>query len=641
MASVTIPVLPVPGERNILITSALPYSNATPHLGNLIGSTLSGDTAARFFRARGLRTLYVCGTDQYGTASETKAFEEGVDPATLCAKYHKIHKDIYDWFRIDFDIFGQTPTPQHTQIVQDIFRKLWANGFIEERETVQPYCQVHSGFLADRFVEGECSLCHAPDARGDQCDSCGQLMDPFEPKSTNSPEAPEDGENAGAKATGWLLNPRCKLDGAKPEKRNTKHLFLRLDSLADKIVTWFNNASQGWTANAVTITQSWIDKGLHPRAITRDLRWGVPIPHVEGLNSEDYASKVFYVWFDACIGYPSITKNYTDGGNIDGRNWEQWWKNPKEVELYHFLGKDNVSFHSIVFPGSQIGSGDNWTQVRHISATEYLGYEGGKFSKSKGVGVFGNSARDTGIDADIWRYYLLSRRPESGTDTEFKWEEFISVNNNDLLKNIGNLVNRVIKFCHAKMEGVVPHYTVSEEHQSNVNILLTTYITRLETMKLRLGLSTILQISALGNKFLQDNKLDNRLFAENPELCFNVVGTALNHIHLLANLLSPFMPKTAESILEQLGVESVPKIPDTWAADTLAEGHALGEPRPLFSKIPAEKLEEWQKAYSGGAVRKQKGPEPEKAAVKKAAKKEKREKNQRIKETSMLKEASK
>jgi methionyl-tRNA synthetase len=290
-----------------------------------------------------------------------------------------------------------------------------------------------------------------------------------------------------------------------------------------------------------------------------------------------------------------------------------------------------------VFPGSQIGSGDNWTQVRHISATEYLSYEGGKFSKSKGIGVFGNSARDTGIDADIWRYYLLSRRPESGTDTEFKWEEFISVNNNDLLKNIGNLVNRVIKFCHAKMEGVVPHYTVSEDHQSNVNILLTTYITHLETMRLRLGLSTILQISALGNKFLQDNKLDNRLFAENPELCVNVVGTALNHIHLLANLLSPFMPKTTESIFEQLGVESVPKIPDTWAADTLAEGHALGEPRPLFLMIPAAKLEEWQEAYGGGAAREQKRLEAEKAAAKKAAKKEKRERNQQIKETSILK----
>ena len=295
-----------------------------------------------------------------------------------------------------------------------------------------------------------------------------------------------------------------------------------------------------------------------------------------------------------------------------------------------------------MFPGSQIGSGDNWTQVRHISATEYLNYEGGKFSKSRGIGVFGNSARDTGIDADVWRYYLLSRRPENGTDTEFKWEEFISVNNNDLLKNIGNLVNRVIKFCHAKTGGVVPHYTVSEEHQSNVNILLTSYITHLENMRLRLGLSTILQISALGNKFLQDNKLDNRLFTENPELCANVVGTALNHLHLLANLLSPFMPKTAESIFEQLGVESVPKIPDTWAANTLAEGHKLGEPRPLFSMIPAAKLEEWREAYGGSAIREQKLLEAEKAVAKKAAKKAAKEgkgrKKQSMKEASILKE---
>lgn len=489
---------------------------------------------------------------------------------------------------------------------------------------MQPYCQEHSGFLADRFVEGECSLCHAPDARGDQCDSCGQLMDPFEPEST---------ENTEAKATGWLINPRCKRDGSKPEKRETKHLFLRLDSLSDKIVDWFKDASKGWSINATTITQSWIDKGLHPRAITRDLSWGVPVPNVEGLNSEDYGSKVFYVWFDACIGYPSITKCYTDGDNLDGSNWEKWWKNPDEVELYHFLGKDNVSFHSIVFPGSQIGSGDNWTQARHISATEYLNYEGGKFSKSKGVGVFGNNARDTGIDADIWRYYLLSRRPESGTDTEFKWEEFVDVNNNDLLKNIGNLVNRVVKFCHAKMGGVIPTYTVSEDHQSNVNTLLTTYIAHLEAMKLRLGLSTILQISSLGNKFLQDNKLDNRLFTENPELCNNVVGTALSHIHLLANILSPYMPKTTELIFEQLGVKCVPKIPDTWATHSLVAGSALGESKPLFTVIPAAKVAEWQEAYGGSAAKEQKRLEAEKAAAKKAAKKAKKEKSQQSKKT--------
>ena len=259
--------------------------------------------------------------------------------------------------------------------------------------------------------------------------------------------------------------------------------------------------------------------------------------------------------------------------------------------------------------------------MRHISATEYLNYEGGKFSKSRGIGVFGNSARDTGIDADVWRYYLLSRRPETGTDTEFKWEEFISVNNNDLLKNIGNLVNRVIKFCHAKTEGLVPHYTVPAEHLSNVNLLLKSYITHLEDMRLRLGLSTVLQISALGNKFLQDNKLDNRLFIENPELCANVVGTALNHLHLLANLLFPFMPKTAEVVFEQLGLEFQPKIPDTWAANTLGEGHKLGESRPLFSMIPAAKLEEWREAYGGSAIREQKLLEAEKSALKKASRK--------------------
>lgn len=241
--------------------------------------------------------------------------------------------------------------------------------------------------------------------------------------------------------------------------------------------------------------------------------------------------------------------------------------------------------------------------------------------------------------ADIWRYYLLSRRPDGGNDTEFRWGELISVNNNDLLKNVGNLVNRVIKFCHAKMEGVVPRYTVLKEHQSNVNVLLTTYITHLKAMRLRLGLSTVLQISALGNKFLQDNRLDNRLFAEKPECCANVIGTALNHLHLLANLLSPYMPKTAESIFEQLGVESVPKIPDTWAANALPEGHALGEPRQRFSTIPVAKVEEWREAYGGSAAREQKILEAEKALAKKAAKKGKEEKKQRKKEASTPKES--
>jgi methionyl-tRNA synthetase len=290
-----------------------------------------------------------------------------------------------------------------------------------------------------------------------------------------------------------------------------------------------------------------------------------------------------------------------------------------------------------------VGTGDNWTQVRHISATEYLSYEGGKFSKSKGVGVFGDSARDTGVDADIWRFFLLSRRPEGGTDTAFKWQDFIDVNNNELLKNLGNFVNRVVKFCHAKMGAAIPHYTAMEGPQSEVNSLLASYITHFEDMRMRLALAVVLQISAVGNKFLQDNKFDNQLLAANPELCANIVGTALNHIHLLANLLSPFMPKTAESIFQQLGVEPAAKIPDTWAANDLVEGRALGEPRPLFSKIPAGRLEEWQEKFSGDVGKQQRleaEKAAEKAAAKKAAEKAKKDKKKEMKKKAAAAEAS-
>ncbi|AEO57876.1 hypothetical protein MYCTH_2304594 [Thermothelomyces thermophilus ATCC 42464] len=624
------PILPQPGKENILVTSALPYVNNVPHLGNIIGSVLSADVFVRFCRARGLPTIFVCGSDEYGTATETKALSEGVDPATLCAKYHAIHKEIYDWFRIDFDVFGRTPTDEHTAIVQDIFSRLWKNGFIEERETTQAYCPTHSSFLADRYVEGECSICHDKGARGDQCDACGNLLDPLEPDRDAS-------GNQETKATGWLINPRCKLDGTAPERRKTKHLYLRLDALQPELEKWLQAVEKGWSANCVSITHSWLDQGLKPRGITRDLKWGVPIPDgLEGLSDEDYAKKVFYVWFDACIGYPSITKTYTDAGNLEGKNWEKWWKNPDEVSLYQFMGKDNVPFHTIIFPASQIGTRENWTKLKTLSTAEYLNYEGGKFSKSKGVGVFGNNARETGIDPDIWRYYLLSRRPET-SDSEFKWEEFVDANNNDLLKNLGNLCQRVVKFCQAKLEGVVPEYDLSKfpallQHKQEVNKLLQDYVTDLKAVKLRAGLATVMSISALGNKLLQDNKLSNQLIAEEPDRCRAVIGLALNHLHLLAQVLSPYMPEKAQSILRQLGIkgsdgETVPaRIPDTWEADALKPGHAIGTPELLFSNIPAAKIEEWREAFGGEELRKQKQIEAEKAAARKAAREKEKEK---------------
>ncbi|KAF2491005.1 methionyl-tRNA synthetase [Lophium mytilinum] len=593
-------VLPVDGKKNILITSALPYVNNVPHLGNVVGSVLSADVFARFCRARGYQTLYICGTDEYGTATETKALEEGVTPQELCDKYYKIHSEVYEWFNISFDHFGRTPTQQQTDISQDIFLKLHKNGYLKEETTLQPYCETHSSFLADRFVEGTCPKllddgkpCAYPDARGDQCDKCGNLLNPLE-----------------------LINPKCKLDGATPVPRDTTHIFIELDKLQPAITKWFEESSQQglWSSNGIHITQSWLNEGLQPRGITRDLKWGTKVP------LDGYENKVLYVWFDACIGYVSITANYTD-------QWEKWWRNPERVKLYQFMGKDNVPFHTVIFPGSQIGTGDKWTQLNMLSTTEYLNYEHGKFSKSRGIGVFGTNAKDTGIPSDVWRYYLLARRPET-SDSEFEWDGFIDANNNELLKNFGNFVNRVIKFANAKYESVVPEWTkytetAFENHKKEVNAALAQYNEELEAVKIRAALATVLRVSSLGNSLLQHNKLDNKLAAEEPDKAAAVIGLALNQIHLLASLIEPYMPETTTSILKMLNKDLL-IIPDVWQADSIAPSHKIGQAALLFSVIKAEKEQEWRELFGGEAQKKAKAEQAAKAAAKKAEKDKKK-----------------
>ncbi|KAF4550006.1 Methionine--tRNA ligase-like protein [Elsinoe fawcettii] len=591
-------ILPEPGKRNILVTSALPYVNNVPHLGNIIGSVLSADVFARYCKARGYNTLFVCGTDEYGTATETKAIEEKVTPQELCDKYNKLHAEVYDWFEIGFDIFGRTPTQQQTDIAQDIFLKLKDNGYLKEEETTQPYCEKHNAFLADRFVEGTCPLCGYEDARGDQCDKCGHLLDPLD-----------------------LKNPRCKLDGAAPIPRKTKHVFLLLDKLEQQVKDWSSASSKkgAWSSNGINITESWLNEGLKPRGITRDLKWGTAVP------LPGYEDKVLYVWFDACIGYVSITANYTT-------QWEKWWRDPDNVSLYQFMGKDNVPFHTVVFPASQIGTGDKWTKLHHLSTTEYLNYEKGKFSKSRGIGVFGSSAKDTGIPADVWRYYLLSHRPETG-DTEFEWDGFIAGNNNELLKNFGNFVNRVIKFVNsANYDSVVPDYTKYADedgqlaqHRKDVNETLQKYEEEMEAVKLRQGLATALHLSYLGNRLLQHNKLDNALAKEQPDHCAAVVGLALNHVHLLASVWAPYMPATARSILEQLN-SNVLFIPEKWDGDSIKPGHKIGQAKYLFSQIKPEKEKEWREMFGGEEARKAKAEKEAKAAARRADKEKKRAK---------------
>jgi len=413
-------ILPRADKKNILITSALPYVNNVPHLGNIIGCVLSADVYARFCRLRGYNTIYICGTDEYGTATETKALKENKTPQEICDYYHKIHKECYDWFDCDFDYFGRTSTEQQTKACQDIFLKLHKNNLLVENTLTQPHCDTCNRFLADRFVHGTCPHCQYNDARGDQCDGCDKLLEPTE-----------------------LINPKCELCNSTPVIKETKHLFLDLPTIAPELEKWVEESSVkgGWSNNSIQTTKTWLKQGLKPRCITRDLKWGVSVPLA------GYENKVFYVWFDAPIGYISITANYTSG-------WEQWWKNQENVKLVQFMGKDNVPFHTVIFPSTLIGSQDNYTLLHHISTTEYLNYEAGlMFSKSRGTGVFADAARETRILPEVWRYYLLINRPEQ-SDTEFNWEDLATKINNELVANLGNLCNRSLKFIYDKFDKV-------------------------------------------------------------------------------------------------------------------------------------------------------------------------------------------
>lgn len=559
-------VVPKDGERNILITAALPYVNNVPHLGNIIGCLLSADVYARYCRLKGYNSVYICGTDEYGTATETKALEEGLTCPEVCAKYYRIHAAVYDWFQIDCDIFGRTSTERQTVITQDIFKHLYDNGYFFEQSVEQTYCEKCSRFLADRYVEGKCPLCGFHDARGDQCDGCGKLINPVD-----------------------LIDPKCKMCKSTPVIRSSKHLFLDLSKLqpaCDKFVEE-SSVKGKWSSNSAAIAKGWLTEGLKPRCMTRDLKWGTPVP-VEG-----FEDKVFYVWFDAPIGYLSITANLVKD------EWEKWWKNPENVQLYQFMGKDNVPFHTVIFPSTLLGTNQPFTLLHHISTTEYLNYEAGKFSKSRGTGVFGNDARDSGIPASVWRYYLLSNRPEAN-DSVFTWDDFAAKVNSELLANFGNFINRTVKFCAMKMDGRVGEATLEPaDHDfiNKVNDQLYEYTECMEAVKLRAAIKTVMAISALGNQYLQDCRLDNKLLQNQPERCQTVIAVALNLCYLLSAIVEPFLPSTSDDIAKIL---NAPKrtIPSTFDLDLMA-GHCIGTPFLLFNRLDDTLVKELRVKYAG------------------------------------------
>ncbi|KAH9481394.1 putative methionine--tRNA ligase, cytoplasmic [Psilocybe cubensis] len=585
--------LPKEGEKNILITSSLPYCNNVPHLGNIIGSTLSADVFSRYARTRQWRTLYICGTDEYGTATETQALKEGITPRELCDKYYVLHKETYEWFDIGFDHFGRTSTPIHSEIAQEIYTNLGKNDLLEKQEKEQIYCEGCPKFLADRYVEGVCPHCAFEDARGDQCDGCGRTLDAIE-----------------------LIKPRCIVDKTHTlTTRISSHMYLKLDSIQPRTEEWIKQSWKAgkWSPNSVInadgeIVDPRLKNGLLPTPLTRDLKWGVPVPY----DDEDKLGMAGK--FDAPIGYPSITAHLTP-------EWKQWWFNPKNVDLYQFMGKDNVYFHTVYWPSVQIGDGRDWTKLHHLSTTEYLNYEGGKFSKGKNRGVFGPAAKETGIPASVWRYYLLSSRPETA-DAMFSWAECIAANNNVLLNNFGNFVNRALKFVSSQYNSVIPEsgdapgpYSPNDpddaEFITNVNTLLKEYIDAMDSVKIRLGLQTVMHISSAGNTYLQSSGLNKALMESNPTRCAQVISRAINLIYALSTLIYPFMPATSESILSQLNAPAR-VVPEVLSNDILG-GHTIGKPEHLFKKID-DKMEEVWKAKFGGKPAAEAEAEPAKGA---------------------------
>ena len=429
----------------ILITSALPYINGIKHLGNLVGSQLPSDVYARFNRAMGHEVMFICATDEHGTPAELAAAKAGKDVAEYCAEMHEVQANLAKGFGLSFDYFGRSSSPQNHALTQHLAGKLAENGLIEEVSEKQVYSNADGRYLPDRYIEGECPNCGYDSARGDQCENCTKQLNPTD-----------------------LINPRSAISGSTDlEVRETKHLYLKQSAMRDKLDAWIDS-KKNWPILTTSIAKKWLHDGdgLRDRGITRDLDWGIPVKRGTE-NWYGMEGKVFYVWFDAPIEYMAATAEWAEANGLDANAWERWWRTDKgadDVKYVQFMGKDNVPFHTLSFPCTIMGSGEPWKLVDYIKSFNYLNYDGGQFSTSKGRGVFMDQALNI-LPSDYWRWWLLTHVPES-SDSEFTWENFQATVNKDLADVLGNFVSRITKFCRAKFGEKVPAggaYSPAEE----------------------------------------------------------------------------------------------------------------------------------------------------------------------------------
>ena len=556
----------------ILVTSALPYINGVPHLGHIVGCLLPSDIYARFMRLTGNDVLYICGTDEHGTTSEVGALKAGMDIQAYCDTNHARHAQAYKDFNLSFDFFGRTSTEQNKEMTYHIFEKLDANGFIEEKTIKQVYSVDDKMFLADRYITGTCPYCGYDKARGDQCENCTKVLEPTD-----------------------LIDARSSISGSKNlEVRETKHLFLNLPKIEGELANWLKTKEPFWPDVAYTIAKKWLKEGLQERCITRDLKWGFPV------NKEGYEDKVFYVWFDAPIGYIGITKQWADE-KPEERNWKDWWQNDHEkVRHVEFMGKDNVPYHSITFPATLLGTRENWTQVDFLKGFSYLTYEGGKFSKSENRGVFAEDAVKE-FPADYWRYWLISNAPE-GSDAAFSWELFAGAVNKDLNGVLGNFVSRVLKMTSSKIGNAVPEGGQNTQTEEELFALLQTkvndYIRYMSDMEFRKALGELRAIWVEGNNYISVTE-PWTVIKTDPERAGVILRTCINLIRLFALLTAPIMPETAQKMLDKLNASQIGlKDFDVKKEMSFFKG---GEPfevgEMLFERIAPEKIEEMKAKY--------------------------------------------
>ena len=566
----------------VLITSALPYINGIKHLGNLVGSQLPSDLYARYMRARGHEVMFICATDEHGTPAELAAAKAGKPVAEYCAEMHAVQAGLARGFRLSFDHFGRSSSPQNHRLTQHLAGRLRAAGLIAEVSEKQVYSPADGRFLPDRYIEGTCPNCGYERARGDQCEECTKQLDPTD-----------------------LINPRSAISGSTDlEVRETKHLYLRQSALRDRIDAWIDSQT-GWPVLTTSIARKWLHDGdgLQDRGITRDLDWGIPVrdgtddwPGMEG--------KVFYVWFDAPIEYISATAEWAEANGLPDAAWRRWWRTDEgadDVRYVQFMGKDNVPFHTLSFPATLMGSGEPWKLVDYIKSFNYLNYDGGQFSTSLGRGVFMDQALAI-LPSDYWRWWLLSHAPES-SDSEFTWENFQASVNKDLADVLGNFVSRVSKFCLSKFGPAVPDGGEWGDRETalaaEINRRLRVHEGCMEAMEVRKSAAELRAIWVLGNEYLQE-AAPWSVFKSDPAAAAMQIRLGLNLVRLYAVISRPFIPDAAAAMMAALGCDEWSWPEDASAALRLLEpGHGFSVPDMLFRKITDAERDDWAQRFSG------------------------------------------